>query len=145
MDSVKSENSKSWVNPALSFLGHEELADIILSAGGDIEKVKRDIVTKQHVHHNPLRQLRKRFGFTQGEVAENCRISWNTCANYENGKHSPSLSCLVHYAERLLLLVEKENHSDSRTEELVKEYLSWYLKLRSLKKTDKKKTDKKGD
>lgn len=133
MDSVKSETENlppSLIRSALRSLDHGELAGIIMGAGGDVEKVKLGISLAQHAEHNPLRQLRKEHGYTQGDVSDKVGVSRMTCANYESGKHSPRLGFLLNYIEGLLSMVGKRK--ELHKADLVWEYIEWYEKKRSL-------------
>lgn len=47
-----------------------------------------------------LKEIRKKAGFTQKELAENTEISRSTIANYESGKREPDIEnlCIIAYA-----------------------------------------------
>lgn len=130
MDSVESETVKQ--HEAWGGLSHEDLASVVLDAGGDLDKVKSDIALRQHAHHNPLRQLRREAGYTQGDISDKVGVSRMTCANYESGKHSPRLGFLLNYIEGLLSLVHGGDPTSEKTAYYVQRYVAWYQAKRSI-------------
>jgi len=67
-----------------------------------LNNVEPYIYTKPIKEPNNLKQLRIDAGLTQRQVAEACKISQPQLADYENGKHRPSM-------ERYQMIVETIN------------------------------------
>ena len=61
-----------------------------------------------------IRELRERFGWSQGELAERLEVSRQTVNAIETGKYDPSLPLAFRIAELFGLAIEEVFESPSR-------------------------------
>lgn len=74
-----------------------------------------------------LKDLRKRNGYTQKQLADMLNVSQNAIYNWENGKREPSINTIIKIAEALgvdifdLIEIESEPLTDEQEQELIEE------------------------
>ena len=82
----------------------------------NVQKLKKEVTMKGSVALN-IRNLRKKKGITQGELAQEINLCRNTIVNFENERRDPRVNDLKKIARALDVPVEQLISDDRQEKE----------------------------